>query len=286
MRGHAAYFVQKVLLWQFLLKLPLFNYFAGQNMAISVKKALLFSIHDCAPQHLDRLRRAEELIQNCGLNKAVYLWVPFFHNRYRSLENPAFLEWCQQKRSIQVQWYLHGYYHLAGINQTLIEKTTGKPLTWIKENYLTEGEGEFMHLSSREVSERLIKGISEYKSVFGQIPAGFVAPAWLYNAHLVDHLHQNGSFFYENHFYIYHTSGKKWWCPALTWATRTPFLKWGSQITPPLLVRALNRAPLIRIAIHPHDMDHPSIVKSIERVLKYALKDRTPLWPSEIPPHL
>lgn len=246
------------------------------------QKYLLFSLHDCAPQHMDRLIKAERLIQEMGVEKATYLWVPNFHHQGVSSENLQFTQWCQKNRDIQIEWFLHGYYHLATEASKSQKNNSKISASWIKEQYLTAGEGEFLHLSAREVNERLNQGIIDFQKTFQKKPSGFVAPAWLYNEHLTHQLTTLQNMFYENHIYTYHTSGKKIFCPSITWATRTPLLLQGSRIVPKLLVRILTQFSVLRIAIHPHDLDHSHAVNSIKSVVETALKTHKAILPSQL----
>ena len=60
----------------------------------------------------------------------------------------------------------------------------------------------------------------------------------------------------------------------ITWATRTAIRKHGSVAFAPLLSRLWSRQPLLRMAIHPFDFDHPNVVASIRALLTSLLSVR------------
>jgi len=70
------------------------------------------------------------------------------------------------------------------------------------------------------------------------------------------------------------TAGVSLPAPVITWATRTPFRKWTSILGTPLLAARWRRAPVLRLAVHPFDFDHPETVASIRRVWRGALRQR------------
>src|SRR4051794_36052709 len=136
---------------------------------------LLASLHDVAPFHLERLRRAEAVLGELGATRVTYLLVPDFHRRGRADLDPGFLAWCRGPRPFAVRWALHGYTHRdepgAGVARTPLER-------W-KARHLTGGEGEFLSRDAAELEERLERGRAVFRAVVGSEPAGVVAPAWL-----------------------------------------------------------------------------------------------------------
>jgi hypothetical protein len=62
--------------------------------------------------------------------------------------------------------------------------------------------------------------------------------------------------------------------PVITWATRTVLRKYGSLIVCPSLLRLWSNVPVLRVAMHPFDFDHPETVRSIRSVLARAMRGR------------
>lgn len=242
----------------------------------TAKPRLLVSLHDVSPVHLPRLQKAEELLRAFGVTAAQYLFVPQFHGQYRASEYPGFLDWCRRERTFAVSWWLHGFHHLDGPAGE--EAATSLTLTdrW-KRRFLTAGEGEFLALDAAEQRRRLMAGLEEFVLCFrGARPAGFVAPAWLFKPRvLLPLLRELGFPYTEDHHRIYDINrGASLPAPVITWATRTFMRKYGSLVLSPLRARWFRHAPVVRLALHPHDFDHPATVRNIEGVLRSLMRDR------------
>jgi uncharacterized protein len=242
----------------------------------AAKPRLLVSLHDVSPVHLQRLQKAEELLCASGVSATQYLLVPQFHGHYRASEYPGFIDWCCRERSFDVSWWLHGFHHLdvpageeAAASLTLTDR--------IKRRFLTAGEGEFLALDATEQRRRLMAGLEEYARCFGGArPAGFVAPAWLFKPEaLLPLLRELGFPYTEDHHRLYDVNrGLSIPAPVITWATRTLIRKYGSLVLSPLRARWFRHAPVVRLALHPHDFDHPTTVRNIEGVLRSLMRDR------------
>ena len=69
-------------------------------------------------------------------------------------------------------------------------------------------------------------------------------------------------------------TGRTLAAPVITWATRTLARKYVSIYGCPLLLRRYRDAPLLRIAVHPFDFDHPETIATIEHVVTRAVAAR------------
>jgi len=244
---------------------------------------LIVSLHDVAPVHIQRLRRAEALFRALGINQVQYLFVPSFHGRYRASEYPEFLDWCRRDRPFKVDWWLHGYYH-----QDRPSERDPEPLSFtdrLKQRFLTAGEGEFLALDAAMQRQRLKAGLEEFSHCFqGAKPSGFVPPAWLFRPPvLLPLLKEAGLPFTEDHRHIYDVNrGILLPAPVITWATRTLLRKYGSLVVCPLRARWFNDSEVVRVALHPHDFDHRLTAQNIERVLRGLKKNRTLALPENL----
>jgi predicted deacetylase len=238
-------------------------------------RQFLFSVHDVAPFHLEKLYKAEELIEEYKIPEVCFLVVPDFHGQGASDVSREFVSWTQKNRSYNAEWFLHGYYHQEMKSEVWSERSGF--VDKIKRRFLTEGEGEFLGLKTEIIRERLTKGKTVYKNLFGTDDIyGFVAPAWLFKKELIPCLAESGVSLTEDHRYLYDVKNDtRMKCPVITWATRTPLVKYGSLVVCPLLVRLWGREPLIRIAVHPSDFAHKETVDNIRRVLDRVTLDRT-----------
>jgi predicted deacetylase len=243
-------------------------------------RSLLISLHDVTPFHLERIRRAEDLYRELGLAKVAYLFVPEYHGGHPSAGDPAFAEWCRKERPFRVQWHLHGWHHLETPEPGAPAGGAGDAL---KRRLLTAGEGEFLALSPEGQRRRLDAGLSAFRACLGADPEGFVAPAWLFNAHLLPLLKEKGIRHTEDHRRLYRAdTGAALPSPVITWATRTAVRKYGSLVVCPLLARVFGGSPCLRVAMHPFDFDHPATVRSIRAVLEYLRPGREQVFPTDL----
>ncbi len=246
-------------------------------------RRLIVSLHDVAPVHLQRMRRAEALFRALGISEVQYLFVPSFHGRYRASEYPEFLDWCRRDRSFRVSWWLHGYYH-----QERPGEMDPEPLSFadgMKRRLLTAGEGEFLTLDAGMQRQRLKAGLEEFSHcLHGAKPEGFVPPAWLFKPPVLLPLLKELELPYtEDHHHIYNVNrGTAFPAPVITWATRTLLRKYGSLVVCPLRAQWFHNAEIVRVALHPHDFDHRLTALNIERVLRGLKRKRSLALPESL----
>lgn len=247
---------------------------------------LLISLHDATPFHLPRLRRAESLFEEWGVEKIAYLFVPEYHGGYPSKESPEFIAWCRESRPFAVDWFLHGLRHLEepAAPSSTEQRTHASGDAW-KRRLLTAGEGEFLGLAEAEQRRRLETGLASFRACLGSEPSGFIAPAWLFNARLLPLLKDLKLRYTEDHRRVYRAdTGAFLDAPVITWATRTLIRKYGSLVVCPTLATLWARRPVVRVAVHPFDFDHPETVRSIARVLKKLLRGRSQAFTRDLQP--
>lgn len=238
----------------------------------------LLSLHDVSPFHLERLNKAESLFQALGVTQVAYLLIPNYHG-HSLASTPEFREWCARERPFKVEWILHGFYHQEQRKDISASSTADS----LKRKYATAGEGEFLPLEYDRALERINQGIAVFEKTLGIRPSGFIPPAWLYHPDLSQALRTSGMHFWENRNAVQSlTSGTSVSAPVITWATRTPFRKTTSILGTPVLELAYRARPLIRLAVHPFDFDHPETVRSIKTVWQRAIKRRDQLSYSDV----
>lgn len=229
---------------------------------------LLCSLHDVAPFHLGRLRRAEAVLERLGVTRATYLLVPDFHGRGRADQDDAFVAWCRAPRPFAVRWALHGYTH----RDDAPPDARRTPAERLKARWLTGGEGEFLRRDAAVLEDRLRRGSDVFRAALDADPRGFVAPAWLHTSALPPLLSRLGFAWTEDHRAVHGLGdGRRVSAPVVTWATRTPLRRWASVRGTPLLLRRWRKRPVLRLAAHPFDFDHPDTLSSITRVWRHAL---------------
>ncbi len=244
-----------------------------------MSKKVLISLHDVAPFHLKRIQKAEGFLARWGVTKISYLFIPDYHQQGSQVDEAilsGFNDWVREKQEnggsggMRVEWVLHGYYHL---------ETGAKK----KSKFLTAGEGEFLLLSPEDIDERVRAGRRVFNDMFRCYPGIFVAPAWLFNGHLIPVLKEHGFSITEDHSFIYLLEQNQVLrVPVITWATRTLPRRFVSRVGCPLLSRWWGVRDLVRVAVHPYDFDHPATIKSIEKVITDVLGKRDSIFYKEL----
>jgi predicted deacetylase len=236
------------------------------------RRSLLVALHDVTPAHAERLARAERLLASAGLDAVAYFYVPDFHGRAPAHDDPAFAAWCRAPRPYQVQWFLHGYTHQEAPEDRRSPSTVVQRFA---RRFLTNGEAEFLSLRGERLRARLDAGVASFVRTVGCEPEGFVAPAWLFNDELMPALARLHVRVSESHFHVFNVqAGQALPAPVVTWASRSAAHRSGARLAAAAERRLWARQPLVRIALHPADFDHPSIVESIDRTLDAFRRDR------------
>ena len=255
------------------------------TLAHPQKGRLHVSLHDVAPIHLARIRRAEAILAQRGVTKISYLLVPEFHRGIRADQHQEFVDFCAEKRPFEVSWILHGYTHLE--DKQSRAQAISRRTFWInrfKRASMTAGEGEFLQLATSEALKRLRRGSEIFENCVGERPTAFVAPAWLYPPVLCSLLLQRSIGITENQTQLFDLDRRRvLHSRVLTWATRTPLRKLISIVGLPFLAYWQRSLALLRVAVHPHDFDHPATVRSIEAMLERLLSTRECVHLGELP---
>jgi predicted deacetylase len=231
---------------------------------------LLLSLHDVTPRHLERLQRAESLFCEIGVRHVTYLLVPRYHGRWDVERDLAFQEWCHHPRPFTVDWCLHGFYHRE------LQKPESHSLSdSLKRRFLTAGEGEFLALAAPDAQRLVVRGKRAFRSCLGFAPGGFVAPAWLFTNALIAVLREQGFLWTEDHRRIHDLRNSDVIpAPVITWSARSWLRRIGSIRVASVLARRWCDTPILRVAVHPLDFDHPELVSSLREVISGGLKAR------------
>ena len=166
-----------------------------------------------------------------------------------------------------VEMFLHGYYHRDLARHD-------RKADRLRARFMTAGEGEFLGLSLDEAAQRIAAGRALVEDVIGRPIDGFVAPAWLYGSGALEALKAAAVPIAEDHLTVWSPASGQQLArgPVITWASRTR-TRLASSLA---AAAALRHAPLevLRIGVHPPDVRHPSLVRSIGKTLRSAVERR------------
>jgi len=232
-----------------------------------IAKRFLVALHDVTPAHGDRVTRVLALLDRFGVRCPALFVVPDWHGEWPLAEHPEFVAELRRRQERGAEVFLHGYRHdEAGHRRTLGER--------LRVFGRTAGSAEFMMLDAAEAARRMDRGLAALRAL-GLDPVGFVPPAWLFGRDTRRLMKERGLTLTESFAWVECLAGgSRVFAPALSWSTARP---WRSRLTANVAdARAVLERPrsLVRVAIHPPDIDTPSVRDSLERALGGLLSER------------
>ena len=242
---------------------------------MSVQPRLLASIHDVSPRFESEVDALLDLLRPHVGDRLAMLVVPNHWGAAPIIPGSAFASRLRSWADLGIEMFLHGFYHRD-------ESSHGGAADQFRARVMTAGEGEFLGLSQAEATARITHGRRLVEDVTGKPIAGFIAPAWLYGPGALDALAEAQIAIAEDHLRVWSpaTGVKLAQGPVITWASRTPARLASSLAAAALLRRAPIRA--LRIGVHPPDVRHPRLVRSIDETLRIAGHGRRPAAYAEL----
>ncbi len=229
---------------------------------------LIISFHDLHPGSWECCRQFMERCRSYGVNSLSLLLVPQYHGQPPFTENKAFVSWLKEVSDEGYEICLHGYYHKA-------DNISGGFREQFMAKYYTSGEGEFFQISENQARRRVTDGLKLFEK--SKLPVyGFTAPAWLISAEAKQVLIKSG--------FLYNTlwgsvellqSGDSIRASTLVYGSRNICHRIVSRIWIPFFFRWNRKDPILRLAVHPNDFQHPAIEKHLYSLLVKALQFRT-----------
>lgn len=236
-------------------------------MSTVSERLLIASIHDVSPRFESEVDRLVDLLAPFVGDRIAMLVVPNHWGDAPIIPRSPFAARLRHWANAGVEMFLHGYFHRD-------EAGHRGNADRLRARFMTAGEGEFLGLSKEDASCRIAEGRSLLEDVIGRRIDGFVAPAWLYGDGARAALAECGIPIAEDHFSVWSppTGARLASGPVITWASRTR-LRLASSL---LAAAALRRAPIevLRIGVHPPDCRHSSLVRSIDRTMRTAARNR------------
>lgn len=244
-----------------------------------MQRALVVSIHDVAPSTRAKVEKILTELTHHGVGACSLLVVPDYHHKGPSLADTAFRSWLHELVASGHELVIHGFYHQRArrAGETLRQKAVTR--------LYTAGEGEFYDLGYEEAG-RLIRAAQKEFALHGFHPSGFIAPAWLLSAEaeraaLDAGLRYTTTLRGVRDF----ASGQEFISQSLVYSVRSDWRCAISLFWNRTLFRRLTRNPLLRLGLHPPDIDHRGIWRQINALASRALQDRKPMtyqsWLSE-----
>jgi uncharacterized protein len=241
------------------------------------QRLLLTSIHDVSPRFESEIDRLLDQLRPHVGQRLTMLIVPNHWGDAPIVRGSPFAGRLRAWAESGVEMFLHGFTHLD-------DSRHASAGTRLKARLMTANEGEFLGLSESAAAARILEGRSLVEEVIGRPLDGFVAPAWLYGPGAMEALARSPLPIVEDRWRVWQPATGKTLAkgPVITWASRTR-LRLVSSL---LAAAALRHAPVgvLRIGVHPPDCRHASLVASIDKSFRSALKSRRAGLYSELLP--
>lgn len=231
-------------------------------------KNLIVSIHDVTPAYADRVQSIFAFLAELAIERGVLLVVPNFHRRWALDEHPMFCDLVRGRLELGWELALHGYTHW---DDSVLRPKRRRDRIALR--VMTAQEGEFLILDRDEAARRLASGKTMLKRALGVEPAGFVPPAWLCGAGCDRAIAECGLAYSEDHLYLKdYKDGRKLFAPVMGWASRSRSRRISSTLGAAILRRPMALLPVVRLAIHPADFGHQSLIGSIREAIQRFLE--------------
>lgn len=232
------------------------------------KRALVVSIHDVSPRTQPAVTRMLAELAALGVARTSLLVIPDHHGRGHFNADPACVRWLQDLEQAGHEIVIHGYSHRRAAKPG----DTGR--SKLVTEFYTAGEGEFFDLGQTTATALLERARGEFAAARLH-PVGFIAPAWLLSADAERAL-LAGGFRYTTRLRTFHhlATGRVEHCQSLVWSVRAAWRRVISLGWNRFLFARASCEPLLRISLHPPDLDHPRIWRQICALTRCAAAQR------------
>lgn len=215
------------------------------------------AVHDIEPATFERCALIRDWLDDHGVDRVTLLVIPARDLHPLGERSPEMISWLAERRRKGDSIAQHGFHHeqmRRGLRASGVVRGGGR-------------SAEFLGLDGNETRRAVDAGWRVLK-LAGIEPDGFVAPAYAYTERLRDAISQRF----------------RWWAdlwrvhrlPAADGARSPLAPAWGlgtdgvlQRALSPFLIRAggLLSGELLRVDVHPADLQHPRQVMALERVL-------------------
>jgi len=231
-------------------------------------KFLIVSLHDAHPGSHAQIAEQVAFLAGYGITQSSILVVPEFHHGGSVLRDTAFCDAVSGWQAGGHEVVLHGYFHDR--KESPREKLS--TLFWTR--LYTNREAEFLDLPEETARLRLERGRSLFASL-GWRTRGFVAPAWLMADGLTNLLAAMG-FAYTTRvgeiIPLLPGLNRLKSSQSLCYSTRAGWRRVASGVWNKHLYGRLRGTDLVRLSLHPRDLEFPLIRRQIDQIVRASLK--------------
>jgi predicted deacetylase len=211
-------------------------------------------LHDVAPSTWAAYRPFLDAIDRIGNIPLTLLVVPAFHHQGSIVDDAQFRRAMDARLARGDELALHGYHHAdigpapSGLREMFMRR------------YYTH-EGEFYGMDAATARQRIDAGINVFRSC-GWSAQGFVAPAWLLSDAAKREVMASGFHYSSDHGHLIRLpQWQRLSAPSLVWSARSSWRRVASRAWNAQQRRRHADASLLRLGLHPVDMQHPSVLR-------------------------
>lgn len=234
-------------------------------------RSLVVSLHDVSPRTYAACATILEKLAALGVSRTSLLVIPDHHHRGHFLTDAKFCAWLHIQAAAGHEVVIHGYHHRRA------RRAGESPRAKFTTRLYTADEGEFYDLDRATAAALVAKARDEFRRL-GVATPGFIAPAWLLSRDAEDALRDLGiAYTTRLGSVLDFKTGRIHASQSLVWSVRSGWRRWTSLRWNAFLFRRLASRSLLRISIHPVDLEHAKIWQQIGELVRHALADREAL---------
>jgi predicted deacetylase len=233
---------------------------------------LSIAIHDVSPSTVAASRQLIDLVMKIAPGAPLTLLVVPFHHGWRRIDTSS-----DTRRLIDArvaagdEVALHGFWHR---DDAAPPRSVGD---WLARRVLTDGEAEFASLDYGRADQLLAQG-HDLLHACGWQSAGFVPPAWQLSTGARQALQRYPFSYVTSRNYIESLANAQIrLAPALSFSARSLARRRLSMQWCRLWLAKYSALPFLRVALHPADAAHPSLLRSWSQVIEFLLHERCPV---------
>lgn len=231
-------------------------------------------LHDVAPSTWPAYRPFVEAIDAIGGVPLTLLVVPAFHHQGSIVDDMLFRRAMDARIACGDELALHGFHHAD------VGRAPKGPRDWFMRRIYTH-EGEFYGMDAATARQRIDAGLQVFR-LCGWTAQGFVPPAWLLSDAARNEVMASGFRYSSDHGHLIRLP--QWQrvpAPSLVWSARSGWRRAMSRAWNAQQRHRHADAGLLRLGLHPVDMQHPSILRWWLDTVQTLLSSRTALTKSQ-----
>jgi predicted deacetylase len=235
---------------------------------VPTPKSLIVSLHDAHPGSRAQIAEQVTFLTAYGITRSSILVVPEFHHGVSAGGDAEFRNAVNAWQSAGHELVLHGFFH----DRKESPRETLAALFWTR--LYTNREAEFLDLPREAAQDRLARGRKLFESL-GWRANGFVAPAWLM-AEWIPGVLAEMNFAYTTTLKeivpLATGTNRATSSQSLCYSARASWRRFASAWWNKKLFYRLRETDVIRLSLHPRDLEFPLLRRQIDQILHSALK--------------